>query len=95
MNARPAIDREARAPARSWLAQGLAFRTELGPHLYLANGSRVYGTTDAFSRAYDALVAAGDSPGLDRLLAAHGLDAPAWIDDEPIAPFPPRAISLA
>jgi len=84
----------ASAPSR-WLPQGLSFPTEFGPHVYLANGSRVYGVTEAFAHQYDDLVARRDGAGLDDLLVRHGLDAPAYIDDRPVKPFAMHAISLA
>jgi uncharacterized protein len=85
---------EAGTPRR-WLPQGLSFATDLGPHVYLANGSRVYAVTESFAREYDALVAQRDAAGVDALLVRHGLDAPAYIDDQPVKPFAMHAISLA
>ncbi|WP_447007920.1 SPASM domain-containing protein [Saccharothrix isguenensis] len=70
-------------------------RTEDGPRVLLANGSRLFGVGQAL---YDRLDVAGRDPdprALDALLADLGVDAPRQIDD--LAPDPPpvRALSLA
>lgn len=78
-----------------WSQHGLLFGTEENPYLYLANGSRVYGVPNDFARRYNRLVAAADEAGIEALLAASKIDAPVFINDNPVQPFPVHAISLA
>lgn len=71
------------------------FATEYGPHLMLANGSRIFGLTDALAERIEAAALAGPS-ALDDLLSAEGLAAGRFIDDAaPLCEPPLRALSLA
>ena len=65
------------------------------PHLFLSNGSRVYGLADGDASNVRAALGNADMASLDRLLIEFGIDAPPYI--EPAAPtsFPMRALSLA
>lgn len=66
------------------------FPTEFGEHLLLVNGSRVFSVPGDVAAALR-----GDEAGAARLLVELGLDAPAYIDDEPLSEAPVRALSLA
>jgi uncharacterized protein len=66
------------------------FSTEFGEHLLLVNGSRVFSVPGDVAAALR-----GDEAGAERLLVELGLDAPAYIDDEPLSEAPVRALSLA
>ncbi|MFI9009867.1 radical SAM protein [Actinosynnema sp. NPDC053489] len=70
-------------------------RTEVGPRVLLANGSRLFGVAEALYDRVDAARRDPDPAALDAVLADLGLDAPRQIDD--LAPDPPpvRALSLA
>ena len=68
--------------------------TDAGPHLFVVDGSRVYGLTDDQADDFRAAVAAGGE-AVARLLAATGLDGPPAIDDDPPAEMPMRSLSLA
>lgn len=76
-------------------SQGILIETQDGPHLFLANGSRFYGVSASFAEAFRALENHRDGDGIDALLAAYGLDAPDYVDNDSPAPFAHRAISLA
>ena len=65
------------------------FETESGHHALVVNGSRVYSMS---ASAAGTLASAAD-PRL--ALAALGLDAPAYVTDEPLRDPPVRALSLA
>lgn len=77
------------------LPQGHLFESELGPHLLVTNGSRVYGIGLEFAAAAAAAMSAGDSGVMDALLSKYGLDAPPYIEDQAPESFPIRALSLA
>lgn len=70
------------------------FETEHDPHALVVNGSRVYRLDD---EAYLALRRAVEDGGgvISRALAEYGLDAAPFVDDEPPAEPPVRALSLA
>lgn len=70
-----------------------AFETELGLHLLVPNGNRVFRVDRETHRA--VVRAQADRGGLKELLVGLGLDGPAVVDDEPPARPPLRAISLA
>src|SRR5262249_45539721 len=65
------------------------FETESGHHALVVKGSRVYSMS---ASAAGTLASAAD-PRL--ALAALGLDAPAYVTDEPLRDPPVRALSLA
>lgn len=72
------------------------FATEHGPHLLVADGSRLYQLDDDTALSFEAAVAAADADGVDDLLSRLGLDAsPRFVDDEPPRTPPVRALSLA
>ena len=74
---------------------GIIFDTDDGPHLFLANGSRIYTVPDSFAAEFRRVQSERDDRQMSRLLAEHDLKAPAYIDDQPIEPFAHRSISLA
>jgi len=65
------------------------------PQLLVVNGTQLYELSATVATDYASLLDAGDEAGLNRLLTAHGLDAPPVIDDQPLAPMPAHALSLA
>lgn len=70
------------------------FETHLGPHVFIVNGSQVYGLGP---REYASLSAAQRerAEGLNFVLKDLGLHSPPLIDDAPINSPPIRALSLA
>jgi uncharacterized protein len=64
------------------------------PHLFLPNGSRVFGVDDEVVDALEAAFAEPDGAVAD-VLKRFGLTAPAFVGDEPPDAFPTRALSLA
>jgi uncharacterized protein len=71
------------------------FDTADGPHVLLANASRIYGLPAAeAARLTEALQLAEAAP-LDALLHEWGLHARGTVDDQPLADPPVRALSLA
>jgi uncharacterized protein len=67
--------------------------TELGPHLFVVDGSRLYGLTETDA---DLLRSVLDDPGgVESFLAERKLDGAPLINDEPIASPPIRSLSLA
>ncbi|MFA6153121.1 radical SAM protein [Mesorhizobium sp.] len=80
-------------PAPRWSKAGLTFHADGQAHLFLANGSRLYGIDDALLGSF--LGRANDDDALSDWLAEHQLDAERFIDDTAIDPFPVHAISLA
>lgn len=89
----------AAAPLDGLPAQGppsgrevLVFEAGGGPNLFVVNGSRVYGISEAIA---GQLEEARATDTVDRLLDRLGLQAPAFIDGEAPPSFPTRAISLA
>lgn len=71
------------------------FETEHGGHLLVVNGSRLYSIGMEVRAALERSLTAGDPAAVDAVLAHLGLDAPPAITDEPLAPPPVRALSLA
>ncbi|WP_156077231.1 radical SAM/SPASM domain-containing protein [Saccharothrix sp. NRRL B-16314] len=70
-------------------------RTEDGPRVLLADGSRLFGVGQALHDRLDAARRDPDPRVLDALLADLGVDAPRQIDDTTPDPPPVRALSLA
>ncbi|MEU4766428.1 SPASM domain-containing protein [Actinosynnema sp. NPDC023794] len=70
-------------------------RTDAGPRVLIADGSRLFGVGQALYDRIDAARRDPDARVMDALLADLGLDAPRQVDD--LAPDPPpvRALSLA
>lgn len=66
------------------------FKTELGDHVILMNGSRVFTISPEIAAALD-----GQTDQSDALLAELGLTAPEYITDEPLTDAPIRSLSLA
>jgi uncharacterized protein len=66
------------------------FETELGDHVLMVNGSRVFTIPREVAALLDARQGEGDS-----LLSDLGLSAPAYITNEPPSGFPIRSLSLA
>ncbi|MHC2585363.1 radical SAM protein [Bradyrhizobium diazoefficiens] len=71
------------------------FDVDGAAHLFLTNGSRVYGLPDDDASRVRAALGDTDTTRLDRLLVEFGLDAPPYIEATPPASFPTRALSLA
>ena len=66
------------------------FDTEIGEHILLVNGSRIFTISDEIVRALE-----NDSEDSDKLLEKFGLSAPQYITDEPLADVSTRSLSLA
>jgi uncharacterized protein len=66
------------------------FKTELGDHLLLVNGSRVFSIPGEVAAAL-----AGDASEVELLLSEWGLSAPDYITDEPPESMPVRSLSLS
>jgi uncharacterized protein len=62
------------------------------PHVFLANGSRIFEVDDEVVYALEMAIASG---AVDSALARFGLSAPAYVADEAPASFETRALSLA
>jgi uncharacterized protein len=71
------------------------FDTEIGPHLLVVNGSRVFGLGLAEAEAFALAMQSTDASQTSALLAKFGLDLPAFIDDAAPGHAPIRSLSLA
>ena len=67
----------------------------VGRQLFVPNGSRLYDVDAPTWDRLDELQRAGDEGALADLLTRLGVDAPAYVDDTPLADPPVRALSLA
>jgi uncharacterized protein len=67
----------------------------LGGHLFVADGSRLFGADAALFATYGAAIASGGTEAIDDLLRQAGLVGRPFIDDTPISAPPLRALSLA
>ncbi len=67
----------------------------VGRQLFVPNGSRLYDVDAPTWDRLDELQRAGDEGALADLLTRLGVDAPAYVDDTPLAEPPVRALSLA
>jgi uncharacterized protein len=67
----------------------------VGRQLFLPNGSRLYDVDAPTWDRLDELQRAGDEGAVADLLTRLGVDAPAYVDDTPLAEPPVRALSLA
>ena len=70
------------------------FETEFGPHLLVADGSRVYGIDADLRRALEE-TAGADPERLAAILAGEGLRASGFADPVPLRDPPLRSLSLA
>ncbi len=83
----------AAAPSTSPPAAQTAFHlfaTDLGEHVLLVNGSRVFTLPAAVAAALR-----GNAKAAESLLSELGLSAPDYVGDEPLTEAPVRALSLA
>ena len=71
------------------------FDTNLGPHLFLVNGSEVYGLGAAEAAELRRAIAAEDPEEVLRVLRTFSLESLLLIDDTPVVSPPLRALSLA
>jgi uncharacterized protein len=67
----------------------------IGRQLFVPNGSRLYDVDQQTWDRLDELQRAGDEDAVGDLLRLLGVDAPAYVDDTPLADPPVRALSLA
>lgn len=67
----------------------------IGWHLFIPNGSRLYDLDEQTWRQLAALQQAGALDELDQRLGELGVDAPPYVDDQPLVDPPIRALSLA
>jgi uncharacterized protein len=77
------------------LPQAHLFTTDAGTHLFLPDGSRIYGLSPDTADLLLPAVAAGDGARMDALLAEFGLLTAPYVEDRPIQSPPLRALSLA
>lgn len=66
-----------------------------GAQLLVVNGSRLYQLPDELREAFRDAIGQADDRLLQALIASSGLDAPQAIDDTPLQPTAPHALSLA
>jgi uncharacterized protein len=71
------------------------FDTVDGPHVLLADASRIYGLPAAEAARLTAALRQAEAAPLDELLHEWGLHARGAVDDQPLADPPVRALSLA
>jgi len=71
------------------------FQTNLGPHVFLVNGSQVYGLGESEYARLSAAARQDTRESVERVMKEFGLEAPAFVDDSPLVSPPLRAISLA
>jgi uncharacterized protein len=71
------------------------FETDLGPHLFVVNGSRVYGLGAEEAQRFAEALGDRDPSAVPRALESYHLVAPPFIDDSPVTSFPVRSLSLA
>lgn len=71
------------------------FETEHGPHVFVVNGSKVYGIGQETKAALAGAVSAENDGALDALLRGCQLDGPSMIGDAPPSSPPVRSLSLA
>lgn len=76
-------------------AQVHLFETELGQHLFLADGSGLFDADPVLYAAFESALAAGSAGRLSELLQQAGLAGPPRIDDVPLPPPAIHALSLA
>ncbi|MGE3873599.1 MAG: radical SAM protein [Parvibaculaceae bacterium] len=69
--------------------------TDWGRHLFVADGSRLFDIDAGLFAEFDSALAERDAGKVAHLLAEAGLDGAPLIDDEPLAPPPIHALSLA
>ena len=69
--------------------------SELGGHLFVADGSRLFDADADLFASYGAAMAEGGTEAIDELLRQAGLVGRPVIDDTPLSPPPLRALSLA
>ncbi|PTL84281.1 radical SAM protein [Vitiosangium sp. GDMCC 1.1324] len=71
------------------------FQTELGRHLLVVNGSRLFDVDAEVSEALDRARLVRDGGAVQRLLEELGVSDAPFIDDQPVESPPVRALSLA
>lgn len=71
------------------------FETELGSHLFLVNGSQVYGLGQLEYASLWQAMRQHDPAAVNQILITLSLDAAPMIDDSPVISPPTRALSLA
>ena len=71
------------------------FEAKESAYLLVANGTQIFEIENEIYAALEQARENGDGRRVDSLLNEFGLDAPPFIDDEPPAAFPVRALSLA
>ena len=70
-------------------------RSQVGLHLLLPNGNRLFDVDAATFESLDAVRQSGNRIAVEELLRARGLDLHKLIDDQPIVDPQVRALSLA
>lgn len=70
-------------------------RTDMGRHLFIADGSRLFDVDADLFAEFDAILGKGSHDEIDTLLRRIGLTNAPMIDDVPLSPPPVHALSLA
>lgn len=81
--------------AQPRLPQVHLFDSELGPHVLVADGTRIYKVGSEVAAVLAHGLETRDSELVNAVLLQLGLDTQPYITDEPLAPPPVRALSLA
>lgn len=69
--------------------------SEMGRHLFVPDGSRLFDADSNLFAAFDSAMSEANAPGVGALLEKLGLARKPFIDDTPLAPPPLHALSLA
>jgi uncharacterized protein len=77
------------------LAPAHLIESDIGTHLFVADGSRVFDVAPDRADAWRAAFAQTDGAGMDALMRRAGLVGAPYIDDTPLTDPPLRALSLA
>lgn len=64
------------------------FHSEIGPHLFVADGSRIYDVDESLGGQWESLIQGRDADEVWRLLGLEGDATRRWIDGRP-SPVPP------
>ena len=76
-------------------SEGLVFQSGGREHLFLTNGSRLYGVSDDVARKLENALLSRNARELERMLFDYGLAHRPYIDSQPLEAVPLQNISLA
>jgi uncharacterized protein len=69
--------------------------TSAGPHVFIVNGSQIYGLEAKAAETLRQALASNDREAVDRLLIQFGVTLPPLINNQPVVSPPLRSLSLA